>query len=61
LRSAIEANRCTSFAEAGFRHFQSLVRTGDLLFECVEFRIAKNLPPVSMAGLIAGMRGLPLV
>ncbi len=39
-----------------FRYFQVLVGTGDLLFQLVEFRIAKNFPPVSAARLIPGTR-----
>jgi hypothetical protein len=61
LRSPIEANGCSSFAEVRFRYFQVLVGTGDLLFQLVELRIAKNFPPVSAARLIPGTRGLPLV
>src|SRR5260370_7662252 len=60
LRSPIEANRCASFTEARFRYFQALIGSGDLLFQLVEFRIAKNLPPVSAARLVARLPGLPL-
>ncbi len=38
----------------------ALVGTGDLLFQLVQFRIAENLPPVTVAPLIRRMRGLPL-
>jgi len=61
LRRAVKANGSPSLAEARFRYFEVLVGTGDLLFQLVEFRIAKNLPPISAARLICGVRGLPLV
>jgi len=61
LRSPIEANRCASFAEPRFRYFQRLVAARDLLFQLVEFRIARNLPPAAATCLIRRLSRFPLI
>ena len=48
-------------AELGFSLQHILVGNPDLLFQGVERRVAKNLPPLTAQDAIAGLRRLPAV
>src|SRR5580692_2467805 len=61
LLGPVEANHGARLAKPSLRHFQVLVGSGQLLFQCVELWVAENLPPVAAECLIAWLSGFPSI
>ena len=53
-------HQCPRLLELRFRRFQILIGNIDLLFQRVQLRVLKNLPPFALGNLIAGLRRLPV-
>ena len=53
-------HQCPRLLELRFRRLQILIGDIYLLFQRIQLRVLKNLPPFSLGNLIAGLRRLPI-